>query len=332
MKTSLQPTVRSIAAVAGVSATTVALALRNAPRISAATKQRVKKIAAAQGYRPDPVIGRLMHHMRTRRGTKEHASVCVLAPPAGAMRFFSARLIAGIRKRAEALGYVLSVVPFHNDNAVDRSLSTSLRNRGVEGVILLPFEGPPELMSGFDCRHFCVVAATSAQKKPVFHSVVPNHFDNMMLVWEKLRAGGARRIGLAFSAGHDLRVRHRSAGAAAWQMFFGQTEAVPPLIQSTLAEDEIARWLRTERPRVVVCDHAMGEAVAAVLARGGFGTRPRLVTTNWPSAFAVAGVDQCEAEIGAAAVDLLTGMIHRGETGIPSNPRVTMINGVWRSR
>lgn len=332
MKTSLQPTVRSIAAAAGVSATTVALALRNAPRISAATKQKVRKIAAAQGYRHDPLIGRLMHHMRTRRGTKEHASVCVLAPPAGAMRFFSARLIAGIRKRAEALGYFLSVVPFHNDNEADRSLSTSLRNRGVEGVILLPLEGPPELMSGFDCRDLCVVAATSAQKKPVFHSVVPNHFDNMMLAWEKLRQGGARRIGLAFSTGHDLRVRHRSAAAAAWQMFFHQTEAVQPLIHSTLAEDEIERWLRTERPKVVVCDHAMGEAVAAVVARARTGSRPRLVTTNWPSPFASSGIDQCEAEIGSAAVDLLTGMIHRGETGVPANPRVTMINGVWRTR
>ncbi len=273
-----------------------------------------------------------MHHMRTRRGTKEHASVCVLAPPAGAMRFFSARLIAGIRKRAEALGYFLSVVPFHNDNAADRSLSAALRNRGVEGVILLPLEGPPELMSGFDCRDLCVVAATSAQKKPVFHSVVPNHFDNMMLAWENLREGGARRIGLAFSTGHDLRVRHRAAGAAAWQMFFHQTEAVQPLIHGTDDVDRIARWLRAERPKVVVCDHAMGEAVAAVVARGGIGGRPQLVTTNWPSPFAAAGIDQREAEIGAATVDLLTAMIHRGETGVPVNPRVTMINGVWRTR
>jgi hypothetical protein len=76
----------------------------------------------------------------------------------------------------------------------------------------------------------------------------------------------------------------------------------------------------------------MGEALAAVLARGGLGTRPRLVTMNWPSPFATTGIDQREAEIGAAAVDLLTGLIHRGETGIPANPRVTMINGVWRVR
>ena len=159
-------------------------------------------------------------------------------------------------------------------------------------------------------RSLCVVAATSAQKKPVFHSVVPNHFDNMMLAWENLREGGARRIGLAFSTGHDLRVRHRAAGAAAWQMFFHQTEAVQPLIHGTDDVDRIARWLRAERPKVVVCDHAMGEAVAAVVARGGIGGRPQLVTTNWPSPFAAAGIDQREAETFMSSVGSDCGIVN----------------------
>ena len=48
--------------------------------------------------------------------------------------------------------------------------------------------------------------------------------------------------------------------------------------------------------------------------------------------FDTAAIYGNEAEIGAATVDLLTAMIHRGETGVPVNPRVTMINGVWRTR
>jgi len=50
----LSPTLRSLAAEAGVSPLTVSLPLRNHPRISATTGERIQQLAELRGYTPDP--------------------------------------------------------------------------------------------------------------------------------------------------------------------------------------------------------------------------------------------------------------------------------------
>ena len=58
---------REVAAAAKVSVMTVSLALRDNPRISATTRERVKRLAAELGYHPDPELSRLMNHLRVSR-------------------------------------------------------------------------------------------------------------------------------------------------------------------------------------------------------------------------------------------------------------------------
>src|SRR5260221_6236539 len=63
-------TLRSLAAEAGVSPMTVSLALRNSREVSAATRKKIERLATARGYRPDPHVTKLMHHLRTRASAK----------------------------------------------------------------------------------------------------------------------------------------------------------------------------------------------------------------------------------------------------------------------
>src|SRR3954465_2586100 len=49
------PTIRTVAARAGVSKSLVSLVLQNSPRVSEAKRQAVLKAVAELGYRPDPV-------------------------------------------------------------------------------------------------------------------------------------------------------------------------------------------------------------------------------------------------------------------------------------
>ena len=51
-----RPTLQDIAKRAGVGKATVSLALRNDPKISAATRERVRAIAEELKYRPDPAL------------------------------------------------------------------------------------------------------------------------------------------------------------------------------------------------------------------------------------------------------------------------------------
>jgi DNA-binding LacI/PurR family transcriptional regulator len=58
-------TTRELAKLAGVSSATVSLALRNHPRISAATKARVSRLVRKHNYVVD---GRVTEHPTPRRG------------------------------------------------------------------------------------------------------------------------------------------------------------------------------------------------------------------------------------------------------------------------
>ena len=59
-----QPSIRSLARQLGLSAATVSLALRDSPRVMAATKRRVRQAAGRAGYQPNPLVRSVMAAMR----------------------------------------------------------------------------------------------------------------------------------------------------------------------------------------------------------------------------------------------------------------------------
>ena len=71
----MPPTIRDIAARAGVSHTTVSLALRRDRRLPAATRRRIERLASELGYRRDAALGELMARLRTLRAQPAHAAL-----------------------------------------------------------------------------------------------------------------------------------------------------------------------------------------------------------------------------------------------------------------
>ncbi|MCU0791263.1 MAG: helix-turn-helix domain-containing protein [Opitutaceae bacterium] len=55
---------RDIANLVGLDPSTVSLALRDHPRIAAATRERVRRAAAKLGYAPDPLLSALASYRR----------------------------------------------------------------------------------------------------------------------------------------------------------------------------------------------------------------------------------------------------------------------------
>ena len=73
-----RPTLRSLAAAAGVSATTVSLALRQSRQISAATRARIQKLARDRGYESNPLVSAVFSHLRLRKPRGDHAVIAYL--------------------------------------------------------------------------------------------------------------------------------------------------------------------------------------------------------------------------------------------------------------
>lgn len=309
---------------------TVSLALRRHPKISEATRLRVQKLADKLGYRPDPQVAKLMHHLRSRKKVVFKAMIAGLTtlPEAGGLAYARA-ITASAARRADSLGYGFTVFHVQNPDAERATLRRMLRGRGVEGLLLLPLREPANLGELLDWADYPVVTATYGWLEPRCHRVVPNQFGNMLSVCRELAARGYRRIGLVQEAGQDMNVRHGFSGAVAWQNLLGGTELVRPLIHAGPEPTGVEAWFKTEQPDVIVTP---GDTLCRDIARR-LGLRipgkVGFVSANKAGDSPMAGIEEQPEEIGATAIEVLAGMIQRGEKGVPTVPKVTMVEGRW---
>ena len=143
-----------IAERAGVSKNTVSLALRGSPRIGAETRARIERIAAELGYRRNAAVGCLMAELR-RSGSARFAATLALLnanedPDAFRTHPTVPSYVAGVKRRATALGYGLDEFWLHDPRIGGERLASILRARGIRGALvvgLLRTNRLPERMS-----------------------------------------------------------------------------------------------------------------------------------------------------------------------------------------
>jgi DNA-binding LacI/PurR family transcriptional regulator len=122
-----RPRIADVAREAGVSKTAVSFAFNSPERLSAETAVRIREVAGALGYRPNPVA-----RMLTQRQTM---TLGVLTPQALAVIFsnpFFALFSEGVAHAAEDLGYELHFIsPLHG------SLALAVGRATVDGVVAI---------------------------------------------------------------------------------------------------------------------------------------------------------------------------------------------------
>lgn len=309
---------------------TVSLALRNHPGVSALLRARLKRLAEARGYRPDPVVAKLMHHLRARRHKRVQASLCAITDVhrRGAPYYWN-EILRGVRERAGSLGYLLDEVCLSDYRDSPGRLRRMLRHRGVEGVLLMPMTQAEDFAPLLDWSNFSAVAASYSVLAPRFHRVVPYMFSNALFACRTLVARGYQRIGLALASDVERRTFHHFTSALAWENEHGSGVTTRSLIAPALNADNVGRWLDRETPDVVLSNAASGllEIVRATGRRVPQDIGVVYCTrANDPR---VTAIDEKPFDIGSAAVDVITGMIQRGEKGLPPTAKVTMIEGGW---
>jgi DNA-binding LacI/PurR family transcriptional regulator len=325
-----RPTMRAIARQAGVTHPTVSMAMRNDPRISPKTRQKVQRIARKLGYRPDPEVAKLMHHLRMKHKPMFKSTIAAVTtlseenePP------YAVALREGARRAAEALGYGFSLFRATGGQKRDSSLQRILRGRGVEGVLLLPVKDAISLGRFLDWNDFSIVAGTYGVLAPDFHRAVPDQFGNTLLICRHLARLGCRRIGLVAWRSTGPVVDNRFSAAVMWQNTMGGTEFVRPFIYEKDFRDGLRSWFAEERPDGLIVG-TEGDAHAIVSELGlRVPGKVRIAVTERPGPTIFAGIDQRAAEVGAAAAAQLHGLMQRGEKGAPAVPSVTMIKGHW---
>ncbi|MDX3605725.1 MULTISPECIES: LacI family DNA-binding transcriptional regulator [Streptomyces] len=126
-------TLKDVAERAGVSIKTVSNVVRNAPRVSEATRSRVLAAVGELGYRPNPSARRL----RTGR-----SGLIALAVPDLGTPYF-AELAHHVGREASSRGFTVLIEETRGDACEELRLATGVGASLLDGVILSPLRVSP---------------------------------------------------------------------------------------------------------------------------------------------------------------------------------------------
>lgn len=334
------PTMADVARLAGVSKNTVSLALRNSPQIPESTRRRIATVARRLRYRKNAVVAQLMTEMRRTR-VPGFQSVLALLNANQDRHAFRVHptipaYVAGCRRRAQELGYTLDEFWLHEPDLDGGRLGKIFQARGIRGALVVGLMRENRLPGRFlpVWRDFPVVVTGVRTRDPALSFACTDHHMLALRAFQRALELGYRRPALVLDPVIDRLVDGRfSAGVrTAQQEVSARARARPFFLQeeTEVEEERFGDWLRRERPDAIL---TLYNVVRRWLAKRNVAVPEEmgLIQLEWREGSPEwAGMDQHNDVVGAAAVEMLVGMIHGHETGIPAFPRATMVGSTWR--
>ncbi len=330
-------TMSDVALAAHVHKSTVSLALRNQPKLCAATRERIRKIAEELGYRPDPMLDLFNLHRRTLEPPRPLGEVAFVSDLAGPTAFSHSErheaIFASAREEAKRLNYTLEVFFVGPSQLSPTRLFQVLQARGIAGILLGALS-PATRALPIDWAQFCVVGIESMQVEPRVDNISADYCQAARLCVRHLRQHGAENVGF---------VVNRELGPE----FEGQLRAgflVESRVQSTARtaaffrlEDEegngaadLRDWIAAERIDAAV---ACGANVADLEERASGGTGRRVTWASIETSGAHAHhryVPALNRDLGRRAMELLIMRLQMNLRGLSSNPATTLLPVEWR--
>jgi len=314
---------------------TVSLALRDHRRIPAETRERIKALALQMGYQPDPALSALMAYRHERRTVREYGTLAFLTnfPTADGWKtqVFITRYLDGAMQRAKELGYRIDLFWLRQPGMTPRRMAQILSARGIKGLLVAPMPAAAAVLE-LDWDRFCAVSLCKNLVSPYLNVVDHHHHQSMALAWREARRRGYRRVG------YVIREYAENITGRMWLATFlmeqrrperpRQEKMTEPLVTDRWRRETFQRWLKREKPDVIISPDIIVGTWLEELGRAV----PGDVGFIWLEAEAggpLTGVCQHFEHVGIAAVDLLHLDLLRSAYGIPSFRHALGIDGSW---
>lgn len=331
--------IRRIAQLANVSPMTVSYALRNSSRISEEKREKILKIAEAEGYRVNPLVSTLMSQlkMEKRSGTigtlgfincfenRRQWSIGTIRP-----RFFK-----GMVERAEEFGYKIEEYYIKAPGMTSAKLSRILRRRNIGGIIIgsLPI-ARGHLSLKWDW--FAAAAHGHTLVKPALHRVDVNHTLIMLMALRKLKKLGYKKVGYIGTALSQANTQTIFPSIYAFNspLLFKQTLPILNIFTQYQGDirqkeyDQVRAWYYENRPDAVISVNTLalkGLKKIGLRVPGDIG----YVNLGIVPGEDVSGLDCRHEAIGASAVDLVVTQLNTKERGIPKLPQLLLTEPTW---
>lgn len=342
MKQSENPpvTLQMLADRLGLSRSTISRALHNHPKLSQATIQKVQALAKELDYRTDPEVNRLMVHLRHRKKMSSRPTVALVinqkipfdltGPESGQS------VLVGAVERIQECGYQPEVFNLHEFKEKNLRLDKVLYSRGIQGVIICPFEFPgplPEL----NLEHFSVVLIGHSIRAEHLHRVVTNQYQGMRDCIKELASRGYQRVGLTL----DFHTNGRTNGFYT-AAYFLEKELRPemeflPIHTFDYFSPEswlsgFRKWYKKHRPDAVIGVQAYLRHLQPWLEKQKLSIPDEfgMVALHLdPTNTSFSGILQNSLLVGRAASNTLVGLIQNYEIGIPNPAHMILVEGKW---
>jgi DNA-binding LacI/PurR family transcriptional regulator len=328
-----------IARKAGVSKNAVSLALRGSAQIPEKTRRRIERIARALGYQKNPTVAHLMAELRKFRSPTFQSTLALLnanADPAAFTRHPTIpTYVAGCRRRARELGYILDEFWLHDPALNGNRLNKILRARNIRGVIVVGLMKENRLPARFlpTWREFHTVVTGVRTHEPTLSFACTDHHALALRAMEQALRLGYRRPALVLDHEIDQLVEGRfSAGTRIAQQQLPKERQIEPFYFVTEARKNpelFQSWFVKEKPDLLLTLYnVVRDWLVAMKLRV-----PRdvgLIQLEWRKEHPEwAGMDQHNDRVGEAAMEMVINMIHNHAPGPPDFPLANLIGSTW---
>lgn len=332
-----QPTILDIAKAAGVSKSTVSLALRNSPLSKNETREKIQKLAKAMGYRPNMVFSVMGSGNRVKGAKTNLLPIAYLYDSESNLdtkNLDSTREYGYLIESAHNFGYDLE--PYNLKDVVSaRKFEQMLFHRGYCGVIIGRLMNDQSIAYDLDLSDFTVVFNTNTSWKHKYHRIIGDVGAALQMAWDKMVAAGYRRIGVApcrhlpSLPDDDLRV------AALLQRQSRDASLVyniPPFTEEANKLDLFVKWIEKWSPDAVIGFHVgefyrlkeMGYRIPEDIGFAGLIINP---DDQWQKD--IAGILNQDRQVSETTISILDQEIRKRIHGIPEYVLSVLVDPQW---
>ncbi|MFA6286405.1 MAG: LacI family DNA-binding transcriptional regulator [Opitutaceae bacterium] len=321
-------TTRDVALKAGVAQSTVSRALSNNPQVSPAERKRIVAIAQKLGYRPNPYVSAFTAQVRGYRRSPQGATIAFLDCTPARRQNFTRDYREGAAKRARSLGYKEEVFRLSELNGSIDQLNRILQARGISSMLVLPVPDSCDL-SAVRWENLICATIDYTLRQPDMHRASPDYFNAMQMTLQKLETQGRKRIVFCARREDVTDIAPPWLGAySCCQRLKKPADRMDAYISTKWDKAHFQQWLKRTKPDAIVTNSAHFFDWAE---EAGF-NHPEVrfsALSFYKKRPDITYIEQNPEQVGAAAIDLIIGQIHRNERGLPSLPKRVLVASSW---
>ncbi len=321
-----------IARELGINASTVSRALTDHPRISLATRERVKRKAEAMGYVPDPALKRLSQRRWVKNPGTRSVSLAGVAWSRDDYGTQRGVILNAAEAEALRLGFGWEMV-FLEDYPDGSAAARVLEARGVAGIVAVASR-TPDAFRDFPFGNFCGIEVLAGVNVATGLSLV--RFDEFGMLTD----AGERILALAPESAGIFLIRQATMSATDMRLHAASLAVVEKWREAGMVCEEAVkfgtneserrrmnRWVEVHRPEMLVVQGSVQVEMLNMRNR----KRPILnLHVQEAGESGMAGYLLPLKEVGIQAVRQLDSGVRMGLRGIPEIRHVTVIPGVWQ--